>query len=83
MVRGVETLKVMSPYLSDDERAQRLAALRLGQVELTELEKTLLAARNLQEGKEPTMRAVYGAVKGNFSATSSAYKRVRALGLGH
>jgi DNA segregation ATPase FtsK/SpoIIIE-like protein len=28
LVRGMETLKVMSPYLPDDERAQRLAKLR-------------------------------------------------------
>jgi hypothetical protein len=35
----METLTVMSPYLPDDERAQRLNALRLGQIELTELKK--------------------------------------------
>jgi len=48
LVRGMEIVKVMPPYRPDDERAQQLNALRLGQVELTELEKkTLLAARNL------------------------------------
>jgi hypothetical protein len=30
----METLTVMSPYLPDDERAQRLNALRLGEIEL-------------------------------------------------
>jgi hypothetical protein len=29
LVRGMETLTVISPYLPDDERAQRLNALRL------------------------------------------------------
>jgi DNA segregation ATPase FtsK/SpoIIIE-like protein len=39
LVRGVETVKVMSPYLPDDERAQRLADLRQGQIEPTFPEK--------------------------------------------
>ena len=39
LVRGMEIVKVMPPYRPDDERAQQLNALRLGQVELTELKK--------------------------------------------
>jgi hypothetical protein len=33
LVRGAETLTVMTPYLPDGERAQRLNALRLGEIE--------------------------------------------------
>jgi hypothetical protein len=42
LVRGVETLKVMMPYLPDDERAQRLAGLRQGEIELTDAKKAVL-----------------------------------------
>ena len=34
LVRGMETVKVMTPYLPDDERAQRLARLREGEQDL-------------------------------------------------
>ena len=43
-VRGMETVKVMTPYLPDDERAQRLNALRSGEIELSEDEKLVLQA---------------------------------------
>ena len=39
LVRGTETLTVMSPYLPDDERAQRLNALRLGEIELSDAQR--------------------------------------------
>jgi hypothetical protein len=35
----METLTVMSLYLPDDERAQRLNALRLGKIELSDVER--------------------------------------------
>jgi len=58
LVRGVETLKVMSPYLPDDERALRLAALRMGEMELTDLERRVLEAAKsmMEEGEKITLR---------------------------
>ena len=41
-MRGMETLMVMSPYLPDDERAQRLNALRLGEIELSDAQREKL-----------------------------------------
>ena len=38
-MRGAETLTVMSPYLPDDERAQRLNALCLGEIELSDAQR--------------------------------------------
>jgi hypothetical protein len=38
-VRGAEILTVMTPYLPDDERAQRLNALRLGEIELSDAQR--------------------------------------------
>ena len=35
----METLTVMTPYLPDDERAQRLNALRLGEIELGDAQR--------------------------------------------
>jgi DNA segregation ATPase FtsK/SpoIIIE-like protein len=68
-VRGMETITVMTPYLSDDERAQRMNALRVGKIELTELEKkTLLAVKSLmQEGKKPTVHGVYNQLRGQVT----------------
>ncbi len=81
----METLTVMSPYLPDDERAQRLNALRLGQIELTELKKkTLLAAKSLtQEGKKVTVRAMYQVLSGEVGQRQIAYtlKNLRQVGL--
>jgi hypothetical protein len=34
LVRGMETVKVMTPYLPDDERPQQLARLREGEQDL-------------------------------------------------
>ena len=42
-MRGMGTLTVMSPYLPDDERAQRLNALRLGEIELSDAQREKLA----------------------------------------
>jgi hypothetical protein len=39
LVRGTETLTVMTPYLPDDERAQRLNALHLGEIELSDAQR--------------------------------------------
>ena len=50
-MRGMETLTVMTPYLPDDERAQRLNALRLGEIELSDAQRekrVLHAARGRQ-----------------------------------
>jgi hypothetical protein len=62
LVRGTETLTVMTPYLPDDERAQRLNALRLGEIELSDAQReklALQAARGTrQAGKKPTVRGV-------------------------
>ena len=73
------------PYLPDDERAQRLNALRSGEIELTELKKkTLLAAKSLmQKGKKLTTRAVYDAVKGKVGQkrAEAALKHLREMGL--
>ena len=65
-VRGMETITVMTPDLPDEEWALRLAALRVGEVELTDAEKLVLqAARGTrQAGKKPTVRGVYDRLKG-------------------
>ena len=85
LVRDVETVKVMTPYLPDDERAQRLNALRLGEIELTDIEKLVLKAAKgvVREGKKPTTRAVYKAVKGNVAQkrAEAALKHLREMGL--
>jgi hypothetical protein len=62
----METITVMTPYLPDDERAQRLNALRLGEIELTKDEKLALqAARGmLQAGKKPAVRGVHDRLEG-------------------
>jgi len=39
----METLTVMTPHLPDDERAQRLNALRLGKIELSDAQREKLA----------------------------------------
>jgi hypothetical protein len=68
LVRGVETLKVMTPYLPDDERAQRLNALRSGHIELTDTEKLVLEAakRIMREGKKVTCHAIHDQVRGHM-----------------
>ena len=61
LARGTETMAVMTPYLPDDERASRLAALQAGEVELTGLERQVreAAARRLRQlgllGKDQTI----------------------------
>ncbi len=81
LVRGVETLKVMSPFLPDDERAQRLAALRVGELELTDLERKVLDAASTltAEGKKVTNRAVYDVVGGNFNKLVTTLRRLKQL----
>jgi DNA segregation ATPase FtsK/SpoIIIE-like protein len=83
LVRGVETVKVMSPFLSDEERAQRLAGLRRGEIELTDAEKAVLhTAKELaQQGQKVTNRGVYKIVRGNFGQLCTRMKRLRQLGL--
>jgi hypothetical protein len=53
-VRGMEIVKVMTPYLPDEERAQRLAKLREGEINLTEFEEKPLRrfASCKQRGKK-------------------------------
>jgi hypothetical protein len=85
LVRGVETLKVMSPYLPDDERALRLVALRSGETELTNNEKLVLEAANrlIQGGKKVTQRAVVELVRGNMpkNTAENVLRNLRKHGL--
>lgn len=69
LVRGVETLKVMSPFLPDEERAQRLAKLRQGELELSDDAKLVLEAMNSlkNNGTKPSVRNVYDRLKGQMS----------------
>ena len=82
LVRGMETLTVMTPYLPDDERALRLAALRMGEMELTDLERRVLEAAKsmIEEGKKLTLRGIYDQVGGKYSTVNAAYRRLRDLG---
>jgi hypothetical protein len=83
LVRGVETVRVMSPYLPDDERAQRLAALRLGEIELTDAEREILAVVNelKAKGKKVTNRSVFELVGGNYNKLTVILKRLRQVGI--
>jgi hypothetical protein len=74
----------MTPYLPDDERAQRLAALRLGEIELTEIEKLVLEAAKgiMQNGRKVTMRAVKDALPDEpEKKVEAALKHIREQGL--
>ena len=52
-MRGMETVKVMTPYLPDDRRAQQLARLRVGEQELTDIERRVLEAKSMmQQGQK-------------------------------
>jgi hypothetical protein len=79
LVRGMETLTVMSPYLPDDERAQRLNALRLGEIELSDAQReklALQAARGTRHaGKKPTVRGVYDRLKGRVGWVRESVSR--------
>ena len=85
LVRGTETLTVMTPYLPDDERAQRLCALRLGEIELTEDEKLVMqeARGMMQEGIKVTTRTVGSALEGKLGQkrARAALKRLREMRL--
>ena len=83
LVRGVETLKVMTPHLPDDERAQRLTRLREGEQELTELEqKTLAAVRELEaSGQKVTTHAVHNLVGGAYAKVCDSLRHLRVLEL--
>ena len=58
----------MTPYLLYNERAQRLNALRLGEIELSDAQReklALQAARGMmQAGKKPTVRSVHDRLEG-------------------
>jgi hypothetical protein len=56
-VRSMETLTEMTPYLPDDERAQRLNALRSEEIELTELKKDAAGSEELDPGGQRADRA--------------------------
>jgi hypothetical protein len=77
--------QVMSPFLPDEERADRLAELRQGQIELTVSEKLVLktAKSMMEEGKKVTARAMYQALKGEVAQRQIAYtlKSLRELDL--
>jgi hypothetical protein len=79
----VETLKVMSPYLPDEERAERLARLRENEIELTELErKALEAARELEAtGQKVTTHTVHNLVGGAYAKVCETMRRLRELHL--
>jgi DNA segregation ATPase FtsK/SpoIIIE-like protein len=85
LVRGMETVKVMTPYLPDEERAQRLNALRSGEIELTNNEKLVLEAANrlVQGGKKVTQRAVAELVRGNMpkNTAENVLRNLRKHGL--
>jgi DNA segregation ATPase FtsK/SpoIIIE-like protein len=83
LVRGVETVKVMLPFLPDEERAQRLAALRMGELELTDAEREVLAAVGAlkTEGKKVTNRAVFDIVGGNYNKMTAILGRLRQVGI--
>ena len=68
-VRGMETVKVMTPYLPDEERAQRLNALRSGEIELTDTEKLVqeTARSMMQEGKRVSMRTMCDRLRGQLA----------------
>ena len=63
----------------------RLAALRVGEVELTDAEKLVLqeARRMSQDGQKPTTRAVYDKLRGQIAKNQVEIllKRLRELGL--
>jgi hypothetical protein len=68
--------------LPDGERAERLAALRSGQIELTEDERLALEAAKImvQEGTKPIVRGVYRQLEGRIGlhrarASSSLHSR--------
>jgi len=80
----METVKVMAPYLPDDERADRLAELRQGQVELTYIEKLVLetAKGMMQEGKKVTVRGVKDALPNvPEKKAEAALRHIREQGL--
>ena len=85
LVRGVQTLKVMSPYLPDDERAERLADLRQGQIELTWPEKLVLdtAKSMMLEGKRATLHSVHNQLRGRmgYNKVVSLMSSLRQRGL--
>jgi len=83
LVRGVETLKVMSPFLPDEERAQRLVKLRGNEIELTELEqKALEAVRQLEAtGQQVTPHTVHNLVGGKYAKMCDTMRRLRELHL--
>ena len=80
LARGTETMAVMTPYLPDDERASRLAALQAGEVELTGLERQVqeAAAALRQAGRKATNAAIYDRMG---RRGDSAARRLRQLGL--
>ena len=69
--------------MPDDDRAQRLARLRGGEVELTEDEqKRLQAVQELQQARRKvTNHAVYGKVGSNYGQVAASMKKFRQLGL--
>ncbi len=78
----METVKVMTPFLPDDERAQRLARLREGEQEFTDIERRVLevAKSMMEQGQKLTLHAIYDQVGGEYSTVNAAYRRLRDLG---
>ena len=72
----------MTPYLPDDDRAQRLNALRLGEIELSDAQRekrALHAARGARHaGKKLTVRGVHDRPKGRVGWVRQAVP-LRAL----
>ena len=85
LVRGVEAVRVMPPFLSGEERRQRLAALQAGQVTLTQAGgRVLQAARDLlQQNQSPTTRATYAAWRRQVAQKRvvAALRHLREMGL--
>jgi hypothetical protein len=69
----METLTVMTPYLPDDERVQRLNALRLGEIELSDAqrEKLALQAARGRQAKSQLCGACMTGLKEGWGGTGS------------
>jgi hypothetical protein len=80
LARGMETLTAMSPYLPDDKRAQRLNALCLGEIELSDAQREKAgAARGARHaGIKPAVWGVYDRLKGRVGWVRQAVP-LRAL----
>ena len=80
---GTHEETVMTPYLDDEERSQRLAYLMAGGHDLTEFEQQVLetAKRMQQNGQEPSVRGIRGILGCRQDKVTAALRTLRTLGL--